>query len=169
MNDTWRDDTWQVFDDFNQLSADNSSVAPQHAQFETLVGACAVVDARNIGAVVHKRRRRDLNFSTAAPMARRRAGEREPTTCATRPHFVGVPPTHARMLGLGEDRMGWRAGEWGEMDKEPKVDFRQFTNTQPGGNGDGNNLNGDSKLAPLPEVEGDAAARKVRDASYSSL
>ena len=36
---------WQVFEDFNQLSADNSTVAPQHAQFETLVGACAVVDA----------------------------------------------------------------------------------------------------------------------------
>jgi hypothetical protein len=35
----------QVFEDFNQLSADNSTVAPQHAQFETLVGACAVVDA----------------------------------------------------------------------------------------------------------------------------
>jgi len=35
----------QVFEDFNQLSADNSTVAPQHAQFETLVGACVVVDA----------------------------------------------------------------------------------------------------------------------------
>ena len=35
----------QVFDDFNTLSADNSTVAPQHAQFETLTGACAVVDA----------------------------------------------------------------------------------------------------------------------------
>ena len=35
----------QVFEDFNQLSADNSTIAPQHAQFETLVGACAVVDA----------------------------------------------------------------------------------------------------------------------------
>ena len=35
----------QVFDDFNQLSADNSTVAPSHAKFETLQGACTVVDA----------------------------------------------------------------------------------------------------------------------------
>jgi len=42
----------QVFDDFNQLSADNSTVAPQHAQFETLTGACAVVDA--LGADTRK-------------------------------------------------------------------------------------------------------------------
>jgi len=42
----------QVFDDFNQLSADNSTVAPSHAQFETLSGACAVVDA--LGAETRK-------------------------------------------------------------------------------------------------------------------
>ena len=35
----------QVFDDFNQLSADNSTVAPSHTKFETLQGACTVVDA----------------------------------------------------------------------------------------------------------------------------
>ena len=43
----------QVFEDFNQLSADNSgTLAPQHAQFETLTGACAVVDA--LGAECRK-------------------------------------------------------------------------------------------------------------------
>ena len=42
----------QVFDDFNQLSADNATIAPQHAQFETLTGACAVVDA--LGAECRK-------------------------------------------------------------------------------------------------------------------
>ena len=34
----------QVFDAFNALSADNSTVAPSHAKFETLQGACTVVE-----------------------------------------------------------------------------------------------------------------------------
>ena len=36
--------TDQVFDDFNQLSSDNTAITSQHAQFETLSGACAVVE-----------------------------------------------------------------------------------------------------------------------------
>ena len=40
----------QVFEDFNKLSQDNA--APQHAQLETLSGACAVVDA--LGADTRK-------------------------------------------------------------------------------------------------------------------
>ena len=42
----------QVFEDFNHLSSGNSTIAPGHAQFETLVGACAVVDA--LGADTRK-------------------------------------------------------------------------------------------------------------------